>query len=71
MPDLFEETSLPNPGKSLLSLVGNLQVHLLLFNYNCVYYPGEKPGKQHALNKQYALHSQLRLLTREYGTSNL
>ena len=27
------------------------------------YYPGAKPGKKHALNKQYALNSELRLLT--------
>ena len=35
---------------------------------NCAYYPGAKPGKKHALNKQYALNSELRLLTRVYGT---
>ena len=36
---------------------------------NCAYYPGAKPGKKYALNKQYALLSQLRLLTRVYGTT--
>ena len=34
---------------------------------NCTYYPGAKPGKKHALNKHYALLSQLRLLTHVYG----
>ena len=41
---------------------------LLSFYRNCAYYPGAKPGKKYALNKQYALLSQLRLLTRVYGT---
>ena len=35
---------------------------------NCAYYPGEKPEKKHALNKQYALNSELHLLTRVYNT---
>ena len=35
---------------------------------NCTYYPGAKPGKKHALDKQYALNSELRLLTRVYST---
>ena len=48
----------------MLILVVNLQVHLLS---NCAYYPGAKPGKKHALNNQYALYSELRLLTRVYG----
>ena len=48
----------------MLILVENLQVHLLS---NCAYYPDAKPGKKHALNKQYALNSKLRLLTRVYG----
>ena len=34
---------------------------------NCAYYPGAKPGKKHALIKQYALNSELHLLTRVYG----
>ena len=34
-----------------------------------MYYPGAKPGKKYALNKQYALLSQLHLLTRVYGNS--
>ena len=34
---------------------------------NCAYYPGAKSGKKHALNKQYALSSRLRLLTRVYS----
>jgi len=42
----------------VLILVDNLKVHLLS---NCAYYPGAKPGKKHALNKQYALISELRL----------
>ena len=37
------------------------------FNLNCAYYPGAKPEKKHALNKQYALHSELHLLTPAYG----
>ena len=48
----------------MLMLVDNLQLHLLS---NCTYYPGTKPGKKHALNKQYALNSELCLLTRVYG----
>ena len=40
---------------------------LLSFYYNCAYYPGLKPGKKYALNKQYALLSQFRLLTCVYG----
>ena len=48
----------------MLILVDNLQVHLLS---KCAYYPGAKPGKKHALNKQYALNSELHLLTRVYG----
>ena len=35
---------------------------------NCTYYPGAKPGKKHALNKQYALNSEMRLLTHVYGS---
>ena len=54
MPDLSVETSLPK---------GSLRK----FSLNCAYYPGAKPGKKYALNKQYALLSQLRLLTRVYG----
>ena len=38
---------------------------------NCAYYPGAKPGKKHALNKQYVLNSELRLLTRVYGMRTL
>ena len=34
---------------------------------NCTYYLGAKPGKKHALNKEYAVNSELRLLTRVYG----
>ena len=34
---------------------------------NCAYYPGAKPGRKHALNNQYALNSELRLLTRVYS----
>ena len=52
--DLFVETSLR-------------KFTLLSFKQNCAYYPGAKPGKKHTLNKQYALLSQLRLLTRVYG----
>ena len=44
------------------------KITLLSFNWNCAYYTGAKPGKKHALNKQYALLSQLPLLTRVYGT---
>ena len=40
---------------------------VLLFNQICAYYPGAKPGKKHALNKQYALLTHLHLLTRIYG----
>ena len=36
---------------------------------NCAYYPGAKPGKKHALNNQYTPNSELRLLTRVYGTT--
>ena len=53
MPDLFVELR---------------KFTLLSFDLNCAYYPGAKPGKKHVLNKQYALLSQLRLLTRVYGT---
>ena len=38
-----------------------------LTSWNCAYYPGAKPGKKYALNKQYALLIQLRLITRVYG----
>ena len=46
----------------MLILVENVQVYTLLSN--CAYYPGAKPGKKHVLNKQYALNSELHLLTR-------
>jgi len=45
----------------VLILVEHLQVHYY-------HYPGAKPGKKHALNMQYALNSELRLLTRVYST---
>ena len=32
---------------------------------------GVKPGKKHALNMQYVLNSELRLLTRVYGMRTL
>ena len=64
MPDLFEETSLPNQGQSLLSVNPSRKFTVLS---NCAYYPGAKPGKKHALNNQYAPNSELRLLTRVYG----
>ena len=60
MPDLSVETSLPKVNQVR-------KFALLSFYQNCAYYPGAKPGKKYALNKQYALLSQLRLLTRVYG----
>ena len=61
MPDLSVETSLPKVNQVR-------KFALLSFYQNCAYYPGAKPGKKYALNKQYALLSQLRLLTRVYGS---
>jgi len=52
----------------VLILVDNLQVHLLS---NYAYYPGAKPRKKHALNKQYAFNSELRLLTGVYGSCKI
>ena len=48
---------LKNPGRKFTGT--------LLSNY--AYYPGAKPGKKHVLNIQYALNSELRLLTRVYS----
>ena len=62
MPDLFIETSLRK-----VNYIRNFI--LLSFNSNCAYYPGAKPGKKYALNKQYALLSQLRLLTHIYSNA--
>ena len=57
MPDLSVETSLPK--------VNYLRKFTLLSFYQNCAYPGAEPGK-YALNKQYALLSQLRLLTSVY-----
>ena len=64
MPDLSVETSLPKVNQVR-------KFTLLSFYRNCAYYQGAKPGKKYALNKQYALLSQLRLLTRIYGIENI
>ena len=40
---------------------------LLSFYQNCAHYPGAKPGKKYVVIKQYALLSQLHLLTCVYG----
>ena len=53
----------------MLILVENLQLHYSQLS-NCAYYPGAIPGKKHALNKQYVLNSELRLLTCVYGMSH-
>ena len=62
LPDLFEETSLPNQGQ--LSVNPSRKFTVLS---NCAYCPGVKPGKKHALNNQYAPNGELLLLTRVYG----
>ena len=40
---------------------------ILVENLHYCQIAGAKPGKKHALNNQYALNSELRLLTRVYG----
>ena len=50
----------------MLILVVNLQVHCQI----ALIIQVQKPGKKHALNKQYALNSELRLLSRVYGMSD-
>ena len=62
---MFVETSLPNQRQSSTSVNPSRKFTLLS---NCAYYPGAKPGKKYALNNQYAPNSELRLITRVYGT---
>ena len=62
----FVETSLPTQGQSQLSVNPGRKLTGTLLS-NCAYHPGAKIGKKHALNMQYALNSELRLLTRVYG----
>ena len=63
LPDLFEETSLPNQGQSCVNPSRKFTVLS-----NRAYYPGAKPGKKHALNNQYAPNTELHLLTCVYGS---
>ena len=58
MPDLAVEINLPLQYCRFIRIAFIIHVHA-------------KPGKKYALNKQYALLSQLRILTRVYGISSI
>ena len=60
MPNRFVETSLPKL----------TEIYTTVVLLECAYYPGAKSGKKYALNKQYALLSQLHVLTRAYSIVN-